>query len=130
MSTKMSNERKFYKCSRCGNIIGYLKKTEADVMCCGEKMQEMEPNTADAAVEKHVPVAKREGGILTVTVGSVSHPMTDEHHIAWIIAADGDRTQRVALASYQPPTAEFFVSDSLVTVYAYCNLHGLWEAQV
>jgi len=150
----MKNERKFFKCQHCGNIVSHLQNAGAGVFCCGEMMQEIKPNTTDAAKEKHVPsVIREEAGlsqlsgdvvqkrtifdtnteyevnILTVSVGSVPHPMTEEHHIAWIVAADGARTQRVALTSTQAPSADFFVSDDPVTVYAYCNLHGLWEAQ-
>ena len=127
----MKNGRKFFKCPHCGDIVSYIQCKEGGpgVFCCGEMMQEIKPNTVDAAKEKHVPSAVREGNKLVVTVGSVSHPMTEEHHIAWIVAADGARTQRVALTSTQAPSADFFVSDDPVTVYAYCNLHGLWEAQ-
>jgi superoxide reductase len=56
--------------------------------------------------------------------------MTGEHHIAWIIVADGDRTQRVVLSPTGAPSAEFFVGDDPVTVYEYCNLHGLWETRL
>jgi len=93
-------------------------------------MSVLAPNTTDAAAEKHVPVAVRKGNMLTVSVGSVPHPMTEAHHIAWIVVADDDRTQRVALPNTQEPTVDFCVGEVPVTVYAYCNLHGLWEAQL
>jgi len=125
----MKNERLFCKCSACGNIISYVKNSGVGVICCGEKMQELKPNTTDAAVEKHVPAVVREGNKLKVTVGSVPHPMTEEHHIAWIVVADGNRTQRVALDPASSPSAEFFVSSDPVTVYEFCNLHGLWKAE-
>jgi len=126
----MKNERKFCKCNRCGNIISFLENAGTDVTCCGEKMTVLTPNTTDGAKEKHVPVAVRENNKLTVTVGSVPHPMTAEHHIAWIVVVDGQRTQRIALSNTEAPTAEFVVGDAPVTVYEYCNLHGLWEAQL
>jgi superoxide reductase len=126
----MKSERKFCKCSHCGNIICFVKNAGVGVSCCGEKMIELKPNTTDGATEKHVPVAVREGNKLIVTVGSVLHPMTAEHHIAWIVVVDGNRTQRVALSITEAPTAEFFVSDAPLVVYEYCNLHGLWETQL
>jgi len=125
----MKNERIFYKCSRCGNIITYVHNAGPAVICCGEKMQELKPNTSDGAHEKHVPAAAREGNTLKVTVGSVAHPMTAEHHIAWIIAAEENKTQRVALQPTSAPSVDFAVSGGPVTVYAYCNLHGLWAAE-
>ena len=98
---------KFYVCSHCGNIIAFVKSSGVPVVCCGEKMQELEPNTTDAAVEKHVPVVQVDGQKVTVTVGS-----TEE------------------LKPGQKPQAEFMVcpDDEVEAVYAYCNLHGLWKA--
>ena len=126
----MKNERKFFKCGRCGNIISFIKSSGADVSCCGEKMSVLTPNTTDAAKEKHVPVASRSENKLVVTVGSVQHPMTAEHQIEWIAVVDGKRTQRAVLSVTDAPSTEFIVGESPVTVYEYCNLHGLWEAQL
>ena len=125
----MKNNRKFSKCSICGNIISFVNNAGPEVICCGQKMQEIKPNTTDAAKEKHVPALTRDNNKLTVNVGSAPHPMTLEHHIAWIAIADGDRTQRIVLPNDKPATAEFVVSGDSVTVYAYCNLHGLWAAE-
>ena len=75
---------KFYRCKKCGQIIAIVKETKVPVMCCGEKMEEIIPGTTDAAVEKHVPVFEVKDGIVTVTVGSVEHPMLPEHYIEWI----------------------------------------------
>ena len=125
----MKNVRKFWLCSHCGNIISYLKDVGVGVSCCGETMQEIIPNTTDAATEKHIPAVVREGNLLKVTVGSIPHPMTPEHYIAWIVVADGDRTYRVALAKTDTPSTEFAIAGPEVTVYAYCNLHGLWAAE-
>ena len=77
-------EQKFYKCAHCGKIIAVVKETGVPVMCCGQKMDELVPNTTDAAQEKHVPVVEVSGNIVTVTVGSVLHPMQPEHYIEWI----------------------------------------------
>ena len=75
---------KFYVCEHCGNLITFVHSAGVPVMCCGQKMTELVPGTTDAAVEKHVPVAKTEGGQVTVTVGEVEHPMLPEHFIEWI----------------------------------------------
>ena len=62
------------------------------------KMQELVPNTTDAAVEKHVPVIQIDGSKVTVTVGSAEHPMIPEHYIQWIALAtrQGNREKRAA----------------------------------
>jgi len=126
----MGNERNFFKCSICGNIVGLIENGGGQLVCCGKPMDALVPNTVDAALEKHVPVAVFEDGKLKVTVGSVPHPMTAEHHIAWILVAKGDLTERMTLDPTGSPTAEFCVGEGPVTVYEYCNIHGLWKADI
>lgn len=125
-------EMKFYKCGHCGNIVAYVKESGAKVSCCGEEMTEMVPKTADSATEKHVPVVKVEGNLVTVTVGSTLHPMAEEHFIQWISLQTEQGNQRKALAPGQEPTVTFAIApgDKVVAAYEYCNLHGLWKADV
>lgn len=121
---------KFYVCNHCGNIIAYVKSSGVPVVCCGDVMKELVPNTTDAVVEKHVPVIHTDGQKVTVTVGSAKHPMLEEHYIEWIALATKQGNQRKELKPGQEPQAEFMISedDEVLEVYAYCNLHGLWKA--
>ena len=122
---------KFYVCETCGNIVEMVKESGVPVMCCGQKMKELIPGTSDGAVEKHVPVYEIEGNIVTVAVGSVEHPMADVHYIEWIVVETAKGAQKKALNPGDKPCAEFVLTedDSVVAVYAYCNLHGLWKAE-
>ena len=127
----MKNERNFFKCSICGKIVGLIEDGGGALACCGKDMEQLLPNSVDAAQEKHVPVAERAcDGKLFVEVGSVPHPMTEEHHISWIAVVQGQTTQRVILDKTSQPSASFCVGDEPLTVYAYCNLHGLWMAEL
>ena len=123
-------EMKFYVCSHCGNIIAYAKNSGVPVVCCGERMQELVPNTTDAAQEKHVPVCTQEGNLVTVEVGSTAHPMLEEHYIEWVGLQTAQGNQRKALNPGDAPKAVFAITegDTVEAVYAYCNLHGLWKA--
>ena len=120
---------KFYICGHCGNIIAYVKDKGVPVMCCGQKMTELVPNTTDAAVEKHVPVIAVDGNRVTVTVSTAEHPMLAEHYIEWIALETREGNQRKPLQPGQKPEAEFMLTDGdeVVAAYAYCNLHGLWK---
>jgi len=121
---------KFFKCSHCGNIIVFMENKGVPVMCCGQKMDELVPGAVDAAAEKHVPVITVDGDKVTVTVGDVAHPMTEEHHIAWIVLETKNGFQRKDLDPTGAPKAEFALSgDEAVAAYAYCNLHGLWKKE-
>lgn len=121
---------KFYRCKRCGNIIAFCHASGAPVTCCGEVMQELVPGTTDASVEKHVPVISFDGASVTVTVGSVEHPMEQDHYIEWIALETKHGNQRVKLVPGEPPKAEFALvkGDEPVAAYAYCNKHGLWRS--
>ena len=124
-------EVKFYRCATCGQIIEMIKKKPCPVMCCGKPMEEIVPGTTDAAQEKHVPVVSREGDVVTVTVGSVAHPMLEEHYIKWVALQTSSGNQRKLLAPGSEPVVRFavFPEDEVVSCVAYCNLHGLWAAE-
>lgn len=127
----MDTTPKFYVCNHCGNVIEKLYDTGVPVVCCGEAMAEMVPNTKDAAQEKHVPVYTVEGSTITVQVGSVPHPMLEEHHIAWIWLRTQQGGQRAVLTvPGGEPKAVFTLApgDKPISVYEWCNIHGLWKA--
>ncbi len=121
---------KFLRCKKCGKIIAIVNDTVVPTMCCGEAMEELIPGTTDAAQEKHVPVYEVKDNLVTVTVGSVEHPMTPEHYIQWIAIKTKNGNQRKILTPTDAPKATFAIIDGDVVeeVYEYCNLHGLWKA--
>ena len=75
---------KFFVCEHCGNLVGMIHDAGVPMMCCGQKMTALVPNTVEASGEKHKPVVKVEGNTVTVNVGSVDHPMLSEHFIEWV----------------------------------------------
>ena len=121
---------KFYKCRHCGNVIHKVVDSKVPVVCCGEQMQELIPNTVDASNEKHVPVVSKINDCkILVKVGSEPHPMTPEHHIAFIYVETETGGIRIDLKD--KPEAEICVcSGKPVSVYEYCNLHGLWKTEL
>ncbi len=122
---------KFYICKDCGKIVGMIRPSACPTKCCGEAMEEMVPNTTDAAAEKHVPVIEINGRDVTVTVGSAEHPMLEEHFIMWIALETKQGAQRKELKPGQAPRAFFALAegDEVIAAYEYCNLHGLWKKE-
>ena len=121
----------FYYCPICKNIVQIVNKKVASISCCGKEMIKLEPNTEDAALEKHVPVGHIEDNVINVFVGEVEHPMTDEHYISKICAVTDTGVYVKELNYTDKPEASFEIGDSKkVTVYAYCNKHGLWKTEV
>ena len=124
----MTRQRQVYLCEVCGNMVEILRAGGGTLVCCDQPMTLQEENTTDAAREKHVPVVERIGGQLKVTVGSVPHPMNDDHYIEWIEISSGASTMHEHFAPGDAPEASFPAPEGDVTVRAYCNLHGLWRA--
>lgn len=120
---------KFYRCAICGKIVAMVKETAVPTICCGQEMAQLIPGTTDGAAEKHVPVVTRKGNIVEVKVGSVEHPMTNEHYIQWICLQTKQGNQRKMLNPTDKPEAKFmiFEDDEIEAVYEYCNLHNLWK---
>ena len=122
---------KFYICRRCGNLVGMVHDSGVPMICCGEKMEALVPNTVEASGEKHLPVAVMDGNVLRVHVGSVDHPMLPEHFIEWVYVQTDQGGQRKALKPCDAPEASFCLGDDkAAAVYAYCNLHGLWMTEL
>ncbi|MEG2540605.1 MAG: desulfoferrodoxin family protein [Clostridia bacterium] len=123
-------EVKFYVCKHCGNIVGFIKNSGVPIKCCGENMTPLTLNSVEASQEKHLPVAKRTDIGITVTVGSVLHPMLENHHIEWIYLETVKGGQRKICVD--SPSANFALApdDMAIAAYAYCNLHGLWRTLI
>ena len=122
----------FYRCAHCGNIVVKPYDKGVPIMCCGQKMDQLTANSQDAATEKHVPVVSLDGSDVHVEVGSVAHPMTEEHLITFVCLVTEKAYQIAPLTADDAPAADFAVAkgDRPVKVYEYCNLHGLWVAEL
>ena len=126
----MSNT-KFYICEKCGNLVEKIDDSGVPMVCCGQKMTKLELGVVEASHEKHIPVVTVEDNIVTVTIGSVEHPMVEEHHIVWVYLQTDRGGQRKNLEVGGAPAVTFALADEKpVAVYAYCNLHGLWKADI
>ncbi len=125
-------DNKFFICEKCGNTVGMIESSGVPMMCCGQKMTALEAGTVEASREKHIPVVNLTINTVEVCVGSVLHPMTDEHSITWVYLETNMGGQRKCLKPGAEPYVTFALSknEKPVAVYAYCNLHGLWKAEV
>lgn len=123
-------ELRFFKCSKCGNVlVKFVDKCDG-ITCCGEQISELKAGVTDAALEKHVPVVEVKGDVVNVSVGSVTHPMQDDHFINFICIQTNKGFQMKNLSPSDKPEASFVLSkgEKLEATYEYCNLHGLWKA--
>lgn len=121
----------FYKCGECGTIAMKAVDGGGEMCCCKKPMTVLEPNTTDAAQEKHVPVATVNGDAITVNVGSVDHPMTEEHQIEWVYVVTEEGAIMKCLNAGEAPHAVIELGGQKpLAVFEHCNLHGLWKTEL
>lgn len=118
-----------YQCKHCGNIVEVLHGGATPLVCCGEPMKLLREGATDGATEKHVPAIEKTENGYKVKVGSMPHPMADDHYIEWIeLLADGVSYIKF-LNPGDAPEAEFCVKADMVSAREFCNKHGLWKAE-
>ena len=124
-------EVKFYKCETCGNVALKVVDEGPTLVCCGNPMVELATNL-DGAPEKHIPSVQIEGSTVDVQIGAELHPELEVHHIMFICLVTEKGYQIVPIEAGIAPRAVFTVNpeDTPLKVYEYCNVHGLWVADI
>lgn len=121
--------KKFLVCKNCGNLVEVIEGKDIPIICCGNNMEHIVPNTVEASIEKHKPVVNLENGCAHIIVGSTIHPMEENHYIKWIYVETNIRSLRYNFKHGDKP--EILVNldenEKIINVYAFCNLHGLWS---
>ncbi len=126
----MTKKLEIYKCEECGNIVEVVHEAGGQLVCCGQPMKLVTENTVEASKEKHVPVIEKTADGYKVTIGGVLHPMEEKHYIEWIeLLADG-KAYRAFLKPGDAPVAIFCVDAKQISAREYCNIHGLWKAEL
>ena len=93
-------------------------------------LNELKVRGVDASQEKHVPIVQIVDNKVIVKVGSIEHPMTEDHYIEFIEIETKKGVQRKYLNPNDKQCAEFLlIDDSFINAYAYCNLHGMWDGR-
>ncbi len=125
----MTKKNQVYKCEKCRNLVNVVHDATGSLVCCGDEMKLLQPNTVDAAHEKHVPIVEKNGNTVKISVGSVSHPMEAEHYIETISILTDKKLYREYLSPGDKPESVFQIDGNIKCVRAYCNLHGLWKSE-
>lgn len=99
--------------------------------CCGSDMQKLKANTSEGSQEKHIPeVEVVDEHTIKVRVGSMPHPMMEDHYIRFVCL----ETSKGGIIRYLEPGCEpevtFCFMGKPKAVYAYCNIHGLWKKNI
>ena len=116
-----------YRCSDCGDVVEVLLPGVSGKLCGSQDKERMVEQSEEQGMEKHVPIVEKTGNRFLVRVGSVEHPMDEDHFIAWIEISDGSRVYRAYLKPGDKPMAEFCIDAESVVAREYCTVHGLWK---
>lgn len=123
----MIEKLQVHKCLICGNIVEVIHSGNGELACCGQPMKLLEEKTEEGGKEKHVPVVEKTEKGIKVKIGSIPHPMQENHYIEWIELIADSRVYRKFLAPGDAPEAEFRVQAENSTAREYCSVHGLWK---
>jgi superoxide reductase len=124
----MTKLNQIYKCIICGNIVEMIHEGAGQLVCCGQPMELLQEKTNDVGAEKHVPISEKIDGGIKIKIGSIAHPMANEHYIEWIeIITEDGKIGRKFLKPGDSPEANFFTPSTPQAFRAYCNIHGLWK---
>lgn len=110
---------KYYVCPVCGNVIQTIG--EAVVSCCGITLPPIESEDADSDHFIHIEIVEDEYFV------TVDHPMDKDHYISFLVAVSDQGTNFVKLYPEGNAEARFKIN-RVTKLYAYCNRHGLFQA--
>ncbi len=125
----MAKLREIYQCQKCKLLVEVVNDAPDTPECCGEDRTCLETKTAEKeGKEKHVPVIEDIEGGIKVKVGSVEHPMAEEHYIKFIEVLTDTQVLRAELQPGQKPEADFNVKkEDIQEIREFCTTHGLWK---
>ncbi len=125
----MTEINQIYRCPICGNIVEVIHTGQGQLVCCGQPMELLATKYEDVGVEKHLPVIEKTATGIIVKIGSVPHPMEENHYIELIEVIADDKVYKKYLKPGQTPVAEFEIKSDDIKARAYCNVHGLWQSK-
>lgn len=125
----MIEKSEVYFCSICGNVIEVLHGSSNSLVCCGQPMKLLEENSKGEYADKHAPIIEKNAEGVKIKVGSVEHPMEENHYIEWIEISTGKGESKKFLNPGEKPEAVFPVKTNITKARMFCNVHGLWKNQ-
>ena len=127
----MTDKNEIYRCNICGNIVEVLHIGVGKLVCCDNPMELLKQRQDGTGVEKHLPVIEKTDEGIKVKLGSIPHPMEENHCIEWVEIISGDEIRRKVLKPGDTPEAEFNIKlDDInqIQIREYCSVHNLWKA--
>ena len=123
------NSQKFFICGHCGNLAGLVLNHGVSLVCCEDKMTELEAVTSEANENNHRPDVTIDSGIICVSADN--HPADGKHHVEFVYLETKNGGQRKSILHGSKPSVKFaLIEDEPLAAYIYCSVHGLWRTAV
>ncbi|MFA6775162.1 MAG: desulfoferrodoxin family protein [Sphaerochaetaceae bacterium] len=122
----MAKKVRFYRCPVCHSVVELIDDEGQSLTCCGQQMELLQAKTEGPESEYHLPVVKRQDGVLYINVGQKMHPQSPDHHIAFIVLVTKRTVRRSDINANEAPATLFNEKDH-GDVYVYCTCDGLWK---
>lgn len=124
-------EERFYYCDTCGNLLFATIASGIAPHCCGNEMKLLKANNEEGNGEKHLPVVEmKDAHSMIVKIGIQPHPMTIDHGIRFVCVETTLGVIIRYLDTNERPEILIRCDGVPRTVYAYCNIHGLWRVDM
>ena len=109
-----------------------MRNDDKKIKCCDEEMLELIPNSAEGEKDIHVPLIRRIGSLVTISVGEKPHPMVDVHHLEFVLLETDKGLYYKKLELDSEPIVDFLLlnDENIIRAYAYCNDHELWSNDI
>lgn len=124
----------FYYCNECGNLVIKIEDGGMTPSCCGSTMIKLTANQSNPVENEHLPIYQSNSTDdmlqhVTVQIGRAPHTMSSIHHIKWVLLDTDTGFQLKYLDALEDPLVTFHMnsSETVLRIYSYCNLHGLWQ---
>lgn len=118
---------RLYRCDDTGIMLEEINNYDNGVEISLFSIKDLIPKEAEEGLnEKHIPVYTRENDEVKIIVGSIPHPMEENHHIEYVELETNKGTYRKKLEKIPTVTFKLDKDEEVKNIYSYCNIHGLW----
>lgn len=129
----MTEALEYYKCNVCGNFVEIVLPGEGELVCCSQPMEKVktQDSSEEMTGEKHVPFIQKTQEGFDIKIGSIPHPMEEQHYIQFIEVHSPDKkhVKRKYLYPNEEPVLKLKCGCNEIAARELCNIHGLWISE-
>jgi superoxide reductase len=113
----------FFRCSHCEQVYIKLIDSNQEMMCCGEKTEQLEKLNHQ---DEHAIQIRKTGNFVRIKIEN-HLPMTELHHLKFICieTTHGFHYRKIEDMKYHEIEFMIGLDEEIRETYVYCNIHLL-----